>query len=794
MKIMFLKALAQLELWFLQLVDSVMKIFNIFAGLEGVGIEGEAKDVNLLEYFLYNKTVITVFLILVALSAGVASILTIVAVIKNMITMKRKMGKIVSQYFSSVFSTFIVGFLLLVVIFTSSQILILVNQSFTGVAGTENIGTQVLDITASNSYTDTTKALDGENKKYYYWIVTENSVQIGETTYKKGEIITYNGKLDEKDVSNGITVKKYKECFSLADNWMVVLNGENFKQYSDVTKLNPDILIGKFEEEGWILEFESEPDSTSKEYWVFQGTRTDFTAEAYPSDTWKPFVFEDDTLNKTVWCLGIPTNGSEYAAQDTSGNKYEKYVNSKIEAAVKPYNEVAVAVDTESEHCWKIYNELTKQYSTTNKSTQEYNPSIYKAFIAKKDDGKYHWYLGKIGGTVDTKVGIDGNNYGDCVDLEKDYSIINASDSVWKIYGVITTVSTTTYPASEYDAFITQGSDGKYHWYLGKIGGTAPQLTGTDNRTYGNIVDLNKKAVEVEANPEVDATTQTLNLTGSGTVHYGLVNYSSYEYVIGLFAAVMLIIVFVIAIMGLVARLFDLVFLLLVSPLITATIPLDEGAKFKLWRETAISKTLLAYGTVLGVNIYCLLLPIINRIAIPDQDLLTIIIKTLLIVVGALTISNSSLLLARILGTDASESRQTMHGLAQLAGGIATTGHLVKGASNMVFGGTSASGQKQKGMLQGIGSAGKAAGAAAGGIVMGLGKMLGGNQFTKGAENTSNLIKQKYNNATTKMSNAKNTFMQNGGLIGSTVKGVSGAVNNVKDSFAEIGESMDFGN
>ena len=796
MKIMFLKALTQLELWFLQLVDSVMKLFNIFAGLETVSISGAGDDVDLLNFFLTNETVLTVFFILVALSAGVAAILTIVAVVKNMITMKRKMGKIVAQYFTAVFSTTIVGAVLILAIFLSSQILILVNGSFTGVAGTDNIGTQVLDITASNSYTDTTKAVDGDNKQYYYWIVTEDSVEFEGAAYKKGDIMTYNEKLEKKTVSNGTINKNYKDCFSLTNNWMVVLNGENFKQYSDVTHLTPDIMLGDYNRDGWPLDFETEPDSTAKEYWVFQGTRTDLTAEQYPTDTWKPFIYEDPIDGRNVWCIGIPTSGSEYAAE-AGGVKYSDYRNTKIEAAVKPYDEVAVPVDDNdsNEHSWKIYNQLTKQYSTTNKSTQEYSPSIYRAFVSKNTDGKYHWYLGVLNGTTDVKVGIDGNSYGDCVDLEKDYSVIDASDSVWKIYGVITTISTATYPSSDYDAFLTQGSNGKYHWYLGKIGGSAPQLTAIDNRTYGNIVDLSRQAIVIAASPETDAGTQTLNLTGSGTVHYGLVNYNSYQYVIGLFAAVMLIIVFCVAIMGLIARLFDLVFLLLSSPLITATIPLDEGAKFKLWRETAISKTLLAYGTVLGVNIYCLLLPIINNISIPDEPLLTIIIKTLLIVVGALTISNSQLLFARILGTEAAEGRQAMHGMAQLVGGIATTGRLIKGAGNMVMGTRNPfTGRREFGMAQYGASALKTAGAAVGATAMGVGKLLGGNQFKKGVENTSSLIGRKTQQFSNYMSQQKNRFMNAGGALGLAGKGISAGVNKAKEAttgaLAEIGENF----
>ena len=44
-----------------------------------------------------------------------------------------------------------------------------------------------------------------------------------------------------------------------------------------------------------------------------------------------------------------------------------------------------------------------------------------------------------------------------------------------------------------------------------------------------------------------------------------------------------------------------------------ATLPLDDGARFKVWRETFVTKMILAYGTVFSVNIFILLLPIITK-------------------------------------------------------------------------------------------------------------------------------------------------------------------------------------
>lgn len=67
--------------------------------------------------------------------------------------------------------------------------------------------------------------------------------------------------------------------------------------------------------------------------------------------------------------------------------------------------------------------------------------------------------------------------------------------------------------------------------------------------------------------------------------------------------------------LGLVKRVYDLVLLFMALPLISATIPLDDGARFKQWRDSVVSKVILAYGVVLSINIFLLITPIINNIS-----------------------------------------------------------------------------------------------------------------------------------------------------------------------------------
>ena len=209
-----------------------------------------------------------------------------------------------------------------------------------------------------------------------------------------------------------------------------------------------------------------------------------------------------------------------------------------------------------------------------------------------------------------------------------------------------------------------------------------------------------------------------------------IVQIDKYDFFIGLPSSIILTIVMFVAIMGLVTRLYDLVFIFLTSPLIMSTLPLDDGAKFKLWRETAISKTLLAYGTVFAVNIYIIIMPLIDRIQIPGQATLTTLMRVLLIICGALTISNGQVFFARLLGTDAQESRQAAHGMRTMFAGVMGTARAVKGAARMTFGQYNAyTGKRERGLLQRAGKVGGAIGTAiTGGYKDKSGNLIGFNK------------------------------------------------------------------
>ena len=90
----------------------------------------------------------------------------------------------------------------------------------------------------------------------------------------------------------------------------------------------------------------------------------------------------------------------------------------------------------------------------------------------------------------------------------------------------------------------------------------------------------------------------------------GMVNPNTFMYLPALIAGIALTIALIIAVLNLAKRVYEIVFTYFTMPISMSTLPLDDGARFKNWREMFVTKIVLAYGAVLAVNIFALLLPL----------------------------------------------------------------------------------------------------------------------------------------------------------------------------------------
>lgn len=125
-----------------------------------------------------------------------------------------------------------------------------------------------------------------------------------------------------------------------------------------------------------------------------------------------------------------------------------------------------------------------------------------------------------------------------------------------------------------------------------------------------------------------------------------------FNFIVGFGAAIVCIVIFFNIILGLMTRFFLSIILFLVMPPLAGLAPLDNGKAFGTWRETFMKQVLMAYGAVVGMNLILLLLPYINRIDFFNIEIADLIVQTLFIIVGLITIKAAISTLSALIGAE----------------------------------------------------------------------------------------------------------------------------------------------
>lgn len=235
-----------------------------------------------------------------------------------------------------------------------------------------------------------------------------------------------------------------------------------------------------------------------------------------------------------------------------------------------------------------------------------------------------------------------------------------------------------------------------------------------------------------------------------------------------------IIIFFVImkSVISLARRIFEILELFLLMPMTVSSIPLDDGSRFKLWRESMAAKVLSVFGTVVSLNLYILYLGLIGGInqAVTDGWILELI----LMIGGALAISSSAALFSHLIGAN----QEPMQNLGQTIYSGMMAGQAVAGIGRGIFG--TIFGRK------GGGGAGGGDGKRHGGIIRGAGKIgdkagkiMFGNRyvdFKNGAGANYQKLKE----------SLKGKYMNNGGIAGMS----KDAYGKIRSTMANAGETM----
>lgn len=132
----------------------------------------------------------------------------------------------------------------------------------------------------------------------------------------------------------------------------------------------------------------------------------------------------------------------------------------------------------------------------------------------------------------------------------------------------------------------------------------------------------------------------------------GMVNPNTFLYLPSMIASIALCVALIMSILNLAKRIYEIIYMYFCMPVAMSTLPLDDGARFKNWREQFVTKIILAYGAVLAVNIFVLILPLIQRMSLPGIGSFgNSIFLIFMIVGGAMLIPSGQTLFARLFGS-----------------------------------------------------------------------------------------------------------------------------------------------
>jgi hypothetical protein len=150
-------------------------------------------------------------------------------------------------------------------------------------------------------------------------------------------------------------------------------------------------------------------------------------------------------------------------------------------------------------------------------------------------------------------------------------------------------------------------------------------------------------------------------------------NLKNMDYFIGIVSAVVIVVMFVMSAVMFIQRIFDIIFLYIISPISVSTIALDEGNRFRIWKEMLISKILSVYGIILSMNLFFIIMPQVQDITFFNDSFKNGITLILFLIGVAFAITKANIVVAQLTGNKAGQNET-----AQMISNIRTAGNITK--------------------------------------------------------------------------------------------------------------------
>ena len=173
-----------------------------------------------------------------------------------------------------------------------------------------------------------------------------------------------------------------------------------------------------------------------------------------------------------------------------------------------------------------------------------------------------------------------------------------------------------------------------------------------------------------------------------------------FNFIVGFAGVLVCTTIFINIILGLMTRLFMCIVLFLVNPPLFGLAPMDGGKAGKSWQTEFMKQVLMTYGAVVGMNLMLMILPYMNTIDFFNIPIADYFARTLLIIVGLITIKAVIATLSGLIGAaDANKTGGDIAGEVGKVAGQAT--RLTLGAAKV---GAKATGFALKPVTAGLGA------------------------------------------------------------------------------------------
>ena len=160
------------------------------------------------------------------------------------------------------------------------------------------------------------------------------------------------------------------------------------------------------------------------------------------------------------------------------------------------------------------------------------------------------------------------------------------------------------------------------------------------------------------------------------------VDLSEYDFFFSWLTGIVLLISLGGALLVFVDRAISIVVLYIFSPISLSTAVLDDGARFKLWRDQFIIKLLTGYGCIIAINIYALIVGAItsNSLVFFDNYILNNVMKIIIIIGGGVSMNRMMALVGNLVSQGAGSNEMRDNAIASMGFGraISSAGGFIK--------------------------------------------------------------------------------------------------------------------